>query len=184
MLNWWTITGDLFVYVGLLQFWKFHGQMTIPDVDFSVVDTMGYVLLLLFCFLFDKFVLCNFIFLTLILWMQSSFRNSSKFFDWYDPEFPTQANIVILGLLKKTNKQEEQLKCKWILKLILGISLICNVILFFYLVCRWFFLMQLLLVWFGVPCSTDLGYSFCGLVWFGILLMYVFAVFADQYNYM
>ncbi|TMW92924.1 hypothetical protein EJD97_012399 [Solanum chilense] len=66
----------------------------------------------------------------------SSFQNSCKFFNWYDPKFPTQDNIVILGLLKKTNKQEEQLKCKWILKLILGISLICNVILFFYLVCR------------------------------------------------
>ena len=81
----------------------------------------------------------QFHFFNLILWMQSSFQNSCKFFDWYDPEFLTQANIVILGLLKKTNKQEEQLKCKWILKLILGISLICNVILFFYLVCHWIF---------------------------------------------
>ena len=116
--------------------------MTIPDVDFSVVDTMGYVFLLLFCFLFDKFVICNFSFLTLIYEMQSLFRNSCKFFDWYDPEFSTQVNIVILGLLKKTNKQEEQLKCKWILKLILGISLICNVILFFIQCVVEFFLMN------------------------------------------
>ncbi|TMW86202.1 hypothetical protein EJD97_021786 [Solanum chilense] len=62
----------------------------------------------------------------------SSFRKSCKFFDWYDPEFQTQTNIMILDLLKKTYKQEEQLKCRWMLKLILSISLICNVILFFY----------------------------------------------------
>ena len=55
----------------------------------------------------------------------------------------------------------------------------CDIVLLFSVSLN-FFLMQLLLVWFGVPCSTDLGYSFCGLVWFGILLMYVFAVFADQ----
>ncbi|KAG5614300.1 hypothetical protein H5410_014124 [Solanum commersonii] len=66
----------------------------------------------------------------------SSFQNPCKFFDWYDLEFPSQANTVILGLLKKTNKQEKQLKYRRMLKLILGISLICNVILFFYLVCR------------------------------------------------
>ncbi|KAG5591277.1 hypothetical protein H5410_041791 [Solanum commersonii] len=58
------------------------------------------------------------------------------FFDWYDLEFPSQANTVILGLLKKSKKQQKQLNCRWMLKLILGISLICNVILFFYLVCR------------------------------------------------
>ncbi|KAG5599119.1 hypothetical protein H5410_030489, partial [Solanum commersonii] len=56
----------------------------------------------------------------------SSFRNPCKFFDWYDPEFSSQVNTVILGLLKKTNKQEKQLKCRRMLKLILGISLICN----------------------------------------------------------
>uniref|UniRef100_M1DR06 Uncharacterized protein n=1 Tax=Solanum tuberosum TaxID=4113 RepID=M1DR06_SOLTU len=37
----------------------------------------------------------------------SSFRNPCQFYDWYDPEFPSQANTVILGLLKKTNKQEK-----------------------------------------------------------------------------
>ncbi|KAG5612116.1 hypothetical protein H5410_023397 [Solanum commersonii] len=51
-------------------------------------------------------------------------------------EFSSEANTVIFGLLKKTNKQEKQLNCRWMLKLILGISLICNMILFFYLVCR------------------------------------------------
>ncbi|KAM3328507.1 hypothetical protein P3S68_033199 [Capsicum galapagoense] len=41
------------------------------------------------------------------------------FFDWHDPEFPRQVNVVILGLLKKTNKQQKELKGKIMLKLIL-----------------------------------------------------------------
>ncbi|KAG5607603.1 hypothetical protein H5410_029095 [Solanum commersonii] len=41
------------------------------------------------------------------------FRNPCKFFDWNDLKFPSQTNIVILGLLKKINKQEKQLKCRW-----------------------------------------------------------------------
>ncbi|OIT03409.1 hypothetical protein A4A49_52952 [Nicotiana attenuata] len=34
--------------------------------------------------------------------------NSCRFFQWYEPPFPEQANIVISGLLKKTNKLSER----------------------------------------------------------------------------
>ena len=50
----------------------------------------------------------------------------------------------------------------------------CDIVLLFSVV--EFFLMQLLLR----QNHLVLGYSFCGLVWFGNLLMYVFVVFADQ----
>ena len=50
----------------------------------------------------------------------------------------------------------------------------CDIVLLFSVSLN--FLMQLLLR----QNNLVLGYSFCGLVWFGNLLMYVFVVFADQ----
>ena len=118
--------------------------------------------------------------------MQSSFRNSCKFFDWYDPEFPTQLNIVTLGLLKKTNKQEEQLKCKWILKLILGISLICNVILFFYLVCPWIFFNAIVisLVWCSLFNRSRVLISWISLVWCSINVCFCYFCWSIQLHVM
>ena len=118
--------------------------------------------------------------------MQSSFRNSCKFFDWYDPEFLTQANIVILGLLKKTNKQEEQPKCKWLLKLILGISLICNVILFFYLMCRWIFFNAIVisLVWCSLFNRSRVLILWISLIWCSINVCFCYFCWSIQLHVM